>query len=169
MNERRDDWHTGVDESLITLKSAQRATDNQLDALELKYELIDKVIRGDLEGNTESYSERLHNLETALREIRATKVKSQVADIEIRKSKWEFAREITKQILIAMVALLLGLRWDRLEILILKIIHQKPAPLEVAIEQAKHPKGKTLYRTRRMSPPKSEPTTATNEISETNE
>lgn len=150
MNERRDDWHTGVDESLITLKTAQRVTDDQLDALELKYEAIDKVIRGDLEEETAGFAERLHALEDDLRERRATKVKAKVTDVEIRKSKWEFAREITKQFLIAAVALILGFRWDNLQALFLKIIHQKQAPLEQAIEQAKRPKGKTLYKVRHV-------------------
>ncbi len=157
MNERRDDWRTAVDESLITLKTAQRVTDDQLDDLELKYEAIDKVIRGDLESETDGFAERLHALEDDLRERRSTQVKGQIADVEIRKSKWEFAREITKQVLIAAVALILGFRWDRLEALILKIIHQKPAPLEQQIEAAKHPKGKTLYRVRHVPP--SEPDT----------
>lgn len=152
MNERRDDWHTGVDEALITLKTAQRVTDDQLDDLELKYEAIDRVIRGNFEEETAGFAERLHALEDDLRERRATRVKGQVADVEIRKSKWEFAREITKQLLIAAVALILGFRWDSLETLFLKIIHQKPAPLEQAIDQAKRPRGKKIYRVRVVPP-----------------
>lgn len=144
MNDRRDDWRTGVDESLIMLKTAQRVTDQQVDDLEVKYEAIDKILRGDPEIDTDGFAARLHNVENGLQEIRATLLKMHMADVEVSKSKWEFAGKIIERLLILAGILLLG--WDKLEGLYQKILHQKQSPLEQRIEQAKHPIGKKIFK-----------------------
>lgn len=69
-------------------------------------------------------------------------------DNQSREMKWKFATEVVVKILALVGILLLG--WDKMEALYLKIIHQKPSPLEAKIERAKRPKGKTIYRVRHV-------------------
>lgn len=147
MDDRRDDWRTGVDQNLVSLNTAQRVTDQQLDDLDLKYEAIDKVLRGDPETDTDGFIARLHNAENAILELRAERVKFKVADVTVTGFKWEFLTKVTVQLLILAGFLILG--WDKLEGLYQKIIHQEPSLLEKKIERARHPKSpKKMYRVR---------------------
>ncbi len=88
--ERRDDWRNGVDKKLVDLTSAQRSTDDELDDLDLKYDVLDKIMRGDPENDHIGFDERLRTIETGLRELRAEKVKFKVADTAVQGFKWQF-------------------------------------------------------------------------------
>jgi hypothetical protein len=88
-DERRDDWKAGVDDRLMSLTSSQRITDDQLDDLDLKYEAIDKVMRGDPEEDTDGIISRIHNLENAIQELRAERVKFKVEDVTAKGLKWQ--------------------------------------------------------------------------------
>lgn len=87
--DRRGDWEAEVDDRLVNLTSAQRSTDKELDDLDLKYEAIDKVIRGDPEQDTDGIIARIHNLENAIQELRAERVKFKVADVASTGLKWQ--------------------------------------------------------------------------------
>lgn len=150
MNDRRDDWRSSVDEHLMSLTTAQKVTDKQLDDLELKYEAIDTVIRGDPGDELAGLAERLHFVETGLQEMRTTFLKIKMADVEVTKSKWEFAGKIIVQVLILLGMVLLG--WDKLEGLYQKLLNQKVGPVEQRIERAKHPRGKPIVRIRIVQP-----------------
>lgn len=132
----------------MSLTTAQKVTDRQLDDLDLKYQAIDKILRGDPETDTDGFAARLHVVENGLQEIRATLLKAHMADVEVTKSKWEFAGKILERLLILAGILLLG--WDKLQSLYLSLLNQPPSPLEQRIEQAKHPKGKVIYKVRHV-------------------
>jgi len=90
MDDRRDDWRNGVDKKLVDLTSAQRSTDDELDDLGLKYDSLDRILRGDPETDISGFQERLHNVENGLQELRAEKVKSKLADTTVQGFKWQF-------------------------------------------------------------------------------
>lgn len=148
MDERRDDWRRGVDQTLVSLTTAQRVTDQQMDDLELQYAAIDKVLRGDPETDTDGFIARLHNLENAVQELKAERVKFMVADVTVKGFKWEFLTKVTVQLLILAGLLILG--WDKVAELTRKLSRQVESPLEREIEQARHPKGKVHYKTRHV-------------------
>ena len=89
MDERRDDWKNSVDKKLVDLTSAQRSTDDELDDLGLKYDALDRIIRGDPENDRSGLHERLHLVENGLQELRAEKVKLKVADTAVQGFKWQ--------------------------------------------------------------------------------
>ena len=135
-DERRDDWKHGVDENLASLNTGQRVSDRLIEDLEVKYEVIDKILRGDPETDTDGFAARLHAVETGIREIQAEKVKSKIEDVEIRKSKWEFSGRILERILMLAVALLLG--WDKLVPLYKKLIHDNSEqPIHTKVKRAR--------------------------------
>lgn len=72
MDDRREDWRSGVDENLVTLNTAQRVTERQLDDLDLKYDDIDKLLRGDAELEHDGLIARLHSIETTLNKLAAS-------------------------------------------------------------------------------------------------
>ena len=158
MDERRSDWRSGVDQNLVSLTTAQRVTDQQLDDLELKYVAIDKVLRGDPETDTDGFIARLHNLENSVNELKAERVKLMVADVTVKGFKWEFLTKVTVQILILAGVLILG--WDKVESLVRKIIAQKQDPLELQIEKAKHPKPRYHHYTVHVSSDGNQTTTS---------
>lgn len=88
-DERRDDWKSGVDDRLMSLTSSQRTTDDQLDDLELKYEALDRVMRGNPEEDTDGLIARLHNVENGLQELRAERMKDRMGEVSVKGVKWQ--------------------------------------------------------------------------------
>ena len=83
-------------------------------------------------------------------------------DNQSRELKWKLATEIVIKILALVGILLLG--WDKMEGLYKKLLNQKQSPLEERIEQAKHPKGKKIFRIRIVpEKPISDPTKDSNQ------
>lgn len=149
MDERRDDWRSGVDRSLVSLNAAQRVTDQQLDDLDIKYDSIDRALRGDPQEDTDGFLARLHHVENGIQEIRAELIKLRISDVEVKGFRWEFLTKVTVQILILLGLLLMG--WEKVEDLVKRVLNQKESPLEEKIDQAKHPKSqKKIYRIRHV-------------------
>ncbi len=123
MDERRDDWRHGVDQNLVSLNAAQRVTDQQLDDLDLKYEIIDKVLRGDPESDTDGFAARLHNIENSAQDFRAELIKLRIADVQVRGFRWDFAKAVAVAIIgvlgtaIGILGLLIT-NWDKVEALV---------------------------------------------------
>lgn len=97
--ERREDWRNGVDKKLVDLTSAQRSTDDELDELDLKYDVLDKIMRGDPENDIIGFHERLHTVETGVRELLAEKVTSKLSDTAVQGVKWQSVTTIIVSII----------------------------------------------------------------------
>jgi len=64
--DRREDWHDGVDARLASLTSAQRTTDDQLDDGEIRTTKLEQVVFGDPAENIAGLTEQLHSIQTEL-------------------------------------------------------------------------------------------------------
>jgi hypothetical protein len=73
----------------MSLTSSQRTTDDQLDDLELKYEALDRVMRGDPEKETDGFIARLHAIETWVQEQKIEKVTFKVGEKTNDGIKWQ--------------------------------------------------------------------------------
>ena len=121
----------------MSLTTAQRTTDDQLDDLELKYEAFDKVLRGDPEEDTDGLIARMHNLENAVQELRAERVKFKVADETTKGIKWQVWGAIVVAILGMLGGILPNLALIR-EVFGGKEVHYEPdAKLRKEIEADK--------------------------------
>jgi len=179
MDDRRDDWRSGVDENLVSLNTAQRVTDREVEDLELKYEGHDKILRGDPEHDTDGLVARLHTQENLVNELRAEYgalkqtirgyhdgspgLEGRVDALEgIKKNRerkegyyWQFITAVA----VAIIGLV-GIILTNLKEIKAHLPKSKPSPLSQKIEKAKHKKGKPIikYRVRLSSedPPSSE-------------
>jgi len=133
MDERRDDWKNSVDKKLVDLTSAQRSTDDELDDLDIKYNALDRIIRGDPENDISGFQERLHNVENGLQDLRAEKVKFTVADTTVQGFKWNFWTVFLSALIPSLLAL--ALNWKGISGYLEK---QDRDPVDQAIESAKH-------------------------------
>ncbi len=151
MDDRRDDWRNGVDKKLVDLTSAQRSTDDELDELDLKYNTLDRIIRGDPENDISGFHERLHNVENGLQDLRAEKVKFKVADTAIQGFKWQFWGLVLTAI-ITTIGAIFG--WDRIHAYLEK---HDTDPVDKAIERAVHPKATRRHYVIREEPAAKDP------------
>jgi hypothetical protein len=106
VNERRDDWCNGVDKKLVDLTSAQRSTDDELDELDLKYDSLDKIMRGDPENDIIGFHERLHTVETDLREIKAETIRAKIVGDSVQGIKWQSVTAIICAVIAALSVVL---------------------------------------------------------------
>ena len=145
-----DDWRARVDQSLVNLTSAQRVTDDQLDDLELKYEALDKVLRGDPEKDTDGVIARLHNLETSLNAIHAERLKIQIADDNTRGIKWQVWGSIVVAIIGALAGILPNLGRIKISLTPFSKIQYEPdtkLQREIEADKRKHHKKQPQWKT----------------------
>lgn len=128
---------------------------------------LDEMLRGDRHRKIVGLLYEQDRMDQELRKINAvlfqdpTGQKGLLHDVDVlmgrrkydnqtREFKWKFATQVVVKILTLAGILILG--WDKMESLYRKLVNQKPSPLEAKIEQAKHPKGKKIYRVRVVAP-----------------
>lgn len=162
MEERRDDWRHGVDENLVSLNSAQRSTDKELDELDLLTQKHERIILGDPENDKIGISAQIDSLETLVNELRAELrtlkatlygdhtghpgLEGRMDNLEDRrKSKerregwaWDSFTKITVELLLVIAMLLLN--WERIEDLIKSKIHPAPPAAAQKVRHKKKPK-----------------------------
>lgn len=164
MDERRDDWHHGVDENLASLNTGQRVNDRAIKILEVSLRSTDKLLRGDPEKDTAGLIARLHDIETQLAKMNAvifvdsTGKRGLVHEVEAlstgertAEQRWKFATAIVVAIL-SLLGLLIT-NWDRISAY---LGHAKLDPLDQAIESARHPKPKHRHYIIKDEPTESE-------------
>jgi hypothetical protein len=158
-DERRDDWHHDVDESLVSLNAAQRITDRLLEDLDENYSALDRLLRGDTEKETDGLIGRFRVLERQISELNSVIFMDRAGDkglwhdVKELKNKREDRRlgwkNITKVIVALVMSGLLGALghfWND----IYDYLNRKDTdPVDQAVEKAKRPriKGrKVLFR-----------------------
>jgi hypothetical protein len=99
-------WENAVDKKLVDLTSAQRSTDDELDELDLKYNSLDHIIRGDPENDLVGFQERINTLEVGVRELLAEKVKLKVSDSAVQGIKWQSVTAIVCAVIVGLSAIL---------------------------------------------------------------
>jgi hypothetical protein len=145
-NDRRDDWAHGVDELLVTLTTAQKVTDQQLDELESTLDALDKILRGDPEKDTDGLIARLHTMENHIAKLDSCVFKDtagnkgiqgRLEDIEREERnagyRWKFWTAIVGMILATITAVLTNL--DKLEVLVKR---REPVPQEKPVRPRRH-------------------------------
>lgn len=162
MDERRDDWRHGVDENLVTLNAAQRVTDSQLDDLELKFEDIDIILRGDpKDKDNDGLIAEVHALDTKVNDIRAElfRIKQSFSDEkhEIREDRRLSWGNLTKIVIAIITSGAIGLFWQDIKTYFEK--HQDLDSIEQMLVRAKRPKPKPKHRRapRPLPPPAPSP------------
>lgn len=166
MDERRDDWHRGVDENLASLNAAQRVWDREVNLIHKQLAEIDALLRGDPDRDTDGAIARLHQLENGINLLKAVVLgdaaggrgllgRVQIIERGERTSdnRWKFATAVVVAGL-SLVGLLIT-NWDRIEAFIQK--QHKPDPVEQMIEKAKHPKARRRHVVIREEPAEPEP------------
>ncbi len=143
MNERQDDW--------------QRATDRQLDDLELRYDAIDRVLRGNHEDKEDGLIAEVHAIDIKVNDIRAElfRIKQFFSDEkherrEDRRLNWG---NITKIIIAIITSGTVGIFWRDIRSYIEK--HEKTDFFEMT-KSPKHPKPRhrrNVVRTLPIPPP----------------
>lgn len=155
-DDRRDDWRNGVDKKLVDLTSAQRSTDDELDDLDLRYNTLDKIIRGDPENDHIGHDERLRAVETGLRELRAEKIKFKVADTTVQGFKWQFWGLILAAVIPSIIAIF---KWDHIHAWLEK---KDTDPVDRTITRDSQPKRRSHHGALRPKPlPEPEPDSET--------
>lgn len=72
MDERRDDWRKGVDERLVSLTSAQRSSDTEIEDLGVQVADAARLLHGDEGEDKAGLVERIHELERLVNLLRGT-------------------------------------------------------------------------------------------------
>ena len=155
MDDRRDDWRRGVDENLASLNASQRVWDRELEAIHKIVAEFDSILRGNTENETDGMISRLHHQETQILYLKAIiqadraggkGLVTRVYELERGDQKAERRLKVWLAI-ISLVSVAIGAliaNSDRLA----AYLKRPAAPLEQAIEAAKHPRGKkrVIYR-----------------------
>lgn len=157
VEERRDDWHRGVDENLASLNAGMRVWDRELEKIHKGIAGIDDLLRGDAEKDTDGLLQRTHAAETEIRFLRAVVLddpsghiglQGRVEKLENREKteveRWKFRAAVLGLLGAVVIAVVTNL--DKIERFIGR--NQKPDPVQEAIERAKRPRGRKLYRVR---------------------
>lgn len=156
-DERREDWHRGVDENLASLNAGQRVWEREMAVIRRLLGEFDHLLRGDPEKDTDGAMARLHIQENDINLLKALVLKDAagnkglVGRVETLESgertsdnRWKFATAVVVAVL-SMAGLLIT-NWDRIG----AFLTQKPTDkLDRMIEKAKHPKGRhprVVYR-----------------------
>ena len=159
-NERRDDWRNSVDEHLVSLTTAQKVTDTQLEEIELTLDVLDKVIRGDTERETSGLIGRIETMERQIAELRSLVIMDSTGkqglmhDVQLllagertSEHRWKYFTSVTVAI-ISLLGLLIT-NWDRIQ----AWMHQPITdPVDIAIDRAAHPKPKHRHYTIKETP-----------------
>lgn len=164
-DDRREDWHRGVDENLASLNAGQRIWEREQKSLRKLLTDTEGLLRGDIGKETDGLIARLHKLENEINLLKAIVIKDQagngglVEQVRLLKEAREDRRSgwgnVTK-ILVAMITSgALGLFWHDIQAYLMRKSNE---PLEQLIEKAKRPKGKTHYVVRVRKEPETDPT-----------
>jgi len=147
MDERRDDWRHGVDESLVSLNASQRVWEREFVALLKRLAEIDSQLRGNPLSEQSGLVGRLEQIERTVAKIDAvlfmdpSGTKGLVHDFnelkvgrEDRRGLW---KNLTAIIIAGISSGLIGHFWENIQ-----AYFSKPTrdPVEQMIENAKHPK-----------------------------
>lgn len=168
MDERREDWHRGVDANLASLNAGQRIWEREISGIHRSLSEIDAFLRGDREDDTDGAIARMHQLENSINLLKAIILKDaaggrgligRVETLEAGErgsdNRWKFATAIVVAIL-SLSGLLLT-NWDRLQAFVGS--HRKLDRFEQMIEKAKRPKPRRRHVVIREKPPDPEPET----------
>ncbi len=149
MDERRDDWHHGVDQNLAGLNAGQRVWERELVIIRKLLGEFDHLLRGDPDKDTDGVMARLHYQENEVNLLKAVLLKDKagnrglVGRVEAlekgekgAENRWKFATALVVALL-SLLGLILT-NWG--PILAYLGHHGKVDPLEQAIESAKRPK-----------------------------
>src|SRR5690348_9804635 len=150
MDERRDDWHRGVDENLASLNAGQRVWEREVNQIHKALAEIDALLRGDSGRDTDGAIARLHQLENELNLLKAVVLKDKAGNkgligrVEALESgergadnRWKFATAVVVATL-SLVGLLVT-NWDHLETFLNK--SRKPSHAQAG-QKPKHQKAK---------------------------
>lgn len=80
MDDRRDDWHHGVEENLASLNAGQRVWERDLHAIRKTLADIDNLLRGDPEKDTDGIVARLHSQENEVNLLKAILLKDRAGN-----------------------------------------------------------------------------------------
>ncbi len=175
MDERRDDWHHGVDENLASLNAGQRVQDRETQIIRKQIRDHDVLLRGDPEKDTDGQIARLHNLENEILLMRAVLLKDAaggrglVGRVEALEGG-ERTSDRHLKVWISVIGLLSALlvavasNLDRIEAFLGR---KDTDPVHKAIERAKHPPRRRIRvvidarekppQTEQQDPPKTAP------------
>lgn len=168
MEDRRGDWEHDVDADRVLLTQAQRATDKELDELDLLTQKHERVLLGDAESHSIGISAQvdqqeilLNELRAELRTIRATLHgdhagnpghEQRIERLEEKKTwrekregwAWDSFTKITVELLLVLAMLLLN--WERIEELIKSKMHPAPPAAEHVKKSRRHKKLKPIVK-----------------------
>jgi hypothetical protein len=161
MDERRDEWHRGVDENLASLNAGQRVWEREQKALLKLLREIDDDLRGSIGNETDGMIHRLRAVETAINMFRGiidvdrAGNKGLVGRVEALEKR-ERSSDTRLKVWIAIIGLLSAFlsaavfNLDKIE----KILNRqvKSDPLEQMIDKVKHPKPRHRHYTIRPQP-----------------
>lgn len=166
MDDRRDDWHRGVDENLAALNAGQRVWGRDLAAMRKTLEEIDRLLRGDPDRDTDGAIARLHHQENEVNLLKAIILKdvaggkglvNRVETLEKAEkgaeNRWKYATAVSVALL-SLFGLVLT-NWG--PILAYLGYPAKPNKLERIIENAKHPKNRVHRYVIQEQPDQPEP------------
>lgn len=154
-SDRRDDWKRGVDENLASLNAAQRVWDRELVVIRKLLGEFDRLLRGDIEKDTDGLISRIHYQENEVNLLKAVLLKDKaggkglvgrVEDIENGEKRADRKLKVWIAVLSLLSALLatLASNFDRLD----TYFKRKSDPVANAIDRAKRPKGKPIVKFR---------------------
>jgi|SRR6185295_17687882 len=152
MDERRDDWRQGVDENLASLNAGQRVWEREMTVIRKLLGEFDRLLRGDIEKDTDGAIARLHQQETEINLLKAVVLKDKAGNkgligrIEDLESG-ERRSETRLKLYIALIGLLSALAVGALTNMdkIGAFFGSKtPDPLDQMIDRTKNPPRKHL-------------------------
>lgn len=148
-----DEWKHSVDDRLVSLTSAQKSTDGELDDIQIELKGINETINGDPRERDGGLIGQMNRMETGLNSVR--NVLDPIIDIEREKDyKWKILNSAVVSVGSIVVAIItvigsLILNWDKISLYL-----KKKDPLEMKIDQAKRPRSKRkISRYRQVSTP----------------
>lgn len=161
MDERRDDWRSGVDENLASLNAGQRVWEREVGSIRKLLTEIDNLLRGDPERDTDGAISRLHQLENEVNLLKAVLLKDKAGNKGIVNrvealEAGERRSESHLKLWIAIVGLVSALTVaaiSNLDRITAFLNHGKKDPVEQLIEKARKPK----VRRHHIRPPEEDP------------
>jgi hypothetical protein len=165
MDERREDWHRGVDENLASLNAGQRVWERELGMIRKLLAETDNLLRGDPNKDTDGAIARLHLVENEINLLKALLLKDaaggkgiigRVEDLESEERKSDRWLKVWIAVIGLLSALLVAAasNFDR----IAAYLNRKNTdPLSRKIENAKHPKARRRHVIIRQEPEPEDP------------
>ncbi len=159
-NERRDDWHRGVDENLASLNAGQRVWEREIGLIRKTLAEVDSILRGDAERDTDGAIARLHQLENSVNLLKAILLKDaagskgvvgRVEDLEGHERRSDRWLKVWIAVIGLISALLVAVASNlgRIEAYLRKTPDD---PLEHMFDNVKHPKARHRHVILRQEP-----------------